>query len=220
MVIDLRAINKTVKILEAYYVSKNGYKLNGTGYDLILLVPAESTGLIKYSWLISGKILDNIPQTKIVSDIFQLIKGVLSIEEYATISRINVINSSHPFIRNVNFVVPGNDEMVQFNNQNIGGVDLDQAILLRPKFLKKAKEGNAVTFILNTGKKINAGIISIDKNLKIKHYTGKGLREIYGEQLPNFNKERAKELKSKSENYLITNEYIGFTNFNDIKNII
>jgi hypothetical protein len=220
MVIDLKAINKVTRILEAYFIHKNGYRLSGASYDLILLIPAESSGVVKYSWIISSRLFLVMPETTIVSELFTMIKGALSSEEFATIARINVIQYNNPFVRNVNFVVPGDSEMVQFNNQNIGGVDLNQAILIRSNFLKKAKEGSAVTFVVTNNRKVNAGIISIDKKFKIKHYTRKGLDEIFGQRLPNFNVQRANDLKLKSETYLIQHEYIGFTEMKDIKAVI
>jgi hypothetical protein len=130
MVADNKTIIKILSILEEYFIAKNKFELTGESYKLILLLPGEQSVPIKYSWLISAAIFDKKEEIEIVNELFTWAKEKLTMDEYNSILRINVLNSNHPFVKNVGFGVPFNCYSVQFNQVSIGDLNLHNAIYL------------------------------------------------------------------------------------------
>lgn len=213
------AISKTLRFFEKYLIEYAGYQL-GVNYDLILLIPEYSTYGAKYSWLISAQLLDDINQRDFIQDVLGKLKQSLSQEEYLSIARVNKLNSANSLIKDINFLYPFDQEITEINDSQIRDTyQIERAILLRSRILSKIRFPKAVTITLIDGKRINAGIISIDENFIIKHWTGKGLRELFA---PDRSKEEVKigeEIKAKGEEYLIAHQYISFTNLDDIEDV-
>jgi hypothetical protein len=59
----------------------------------------------------------------------------------------------------------------------------------------------------------------MDKNFVLKHFTGTGLRELFGNDLNSEQKEKAREILAKDEQSLIDNGYIRFTKLDEIESI-
>ena len=95
-------IEKILKSLERYMLRKNGFRLKGENYELILLLPSDKyVSDSKYSLLISAKILDNYQQKDMIRELLIDFKETLQFYEYNLISRINIIHSNDPFVKNL-----------------------------------------------------------------------------------------------------------------------
>lgn len=218
MVENFKTIVKILKVIECYYILKNQFKLDGSNFSLVLLVPSESYGPTKYSWILSGKLIDSEPETKVVNEIFKTIKESTTLKEYSTISRINILDTNHPLVKNINFTVPKTSvDIVQINGLSVGNFNLHNCILIRSSVLSYLIKDRAVTMTLNNNRIVNAGVISIDNEFIVKHYTGKGLRTLFNQE--DFDRAKVIELKAKGEDFLVENNYIGFTDLKDIRDI-
>lgn len=213
------AISKTLRFFEKYLLEHADYQL-GVNYDLILLIPEYSTYGAKYSWIISAKLLDNINQRDFIQDVLGRLKQSLSQEEYLSIARVNKLNSENTLIKDINFLYPFDQEITEINDAQIrDAYQIERAILLRSRILSKIRGGRATTITLVNGKRINAGIISIDNQFRIKHYTGKGLRELFAPDRSAEEIAKGEEIEAQGEDYLIANQYIAFTNLDDIEDV-
>jgi len=215
MVIDIK-IHNVLRRLERYFISLNDFKLNGRSYDLLLLLPADSGYTTKYTWIISSKYLDDKPQKKVIHELLEDFRSALSKEDFASVSRISIINSNAPTVKNLNFMFPYRSEIIEISNNSIGGVEFENAFILHSRLLDKLREGNAVTIQNREGDFINAGIISIDNQYRIKFYTGKGLRELFGRDRMDRENIKLVEKDRKSDDYLAENNLIDFIKFDDI----
>jgi hypothetical protein len=72
----------------------------------------------------------------------------------------------------------------------------------------------------NNSIKMSAGIKRIDTNFDVVYYTGKGLREMFKQNVTDIEPENADMLKQKSEEYLLQNDYMGKISFDSILRIV
>ena len=223
--VETKFIHTVVKRLEKYLVRKNDFQLNGDTYDLILFVPSDKyLSDVKYSLLISYGKLNNLNQKDVIKELLNDFKGGLKFEEYNAISRLNIIHSEAPFVKNLKFVFAFREQVIEIKDIPVGGVQIDFAYLAKSLVLDKLIENHALSIeIINQDrirKTINAGIIRIEKNYDVVYYTGKGLREIFKPDMTDEQKVIAEALKLNSEQYLIDNEYIGKINIDNILKVI
>lgn len=89
---------------------------------------------------------------------------------------------------------------------------------VNPDIVSKLKFNDTPILTLSDGSRINAGTIRVEDN-HLVHYTGKGLREIWKPNMTEEEMKIATELKSKSEEYLVENNYIAWTPLDTIVDI-
>jgi hypothetical protein len=212
--------HRTLKQLEKYLIRKTDFKLHGDSYDLILIVPSDKFDLdTKYSLIISAKIFDNKNDQPIIKELLGEFRNNFNIEDFNSLSRINILNSNAPLVKNINFMFKFRESVIEFNDYIIGGTKIEYGLLLLT-CLDKLIGGNAVVLKLTTGDTIAAGIIRMDNNFDIIHYTGKGLRELYDPNITEEKKAEIKHLLEQSEEEKIENGYITKTSLDLIEKII
>jgi hypothetical protein len=219
--VETKFIHTVLKQLEKYLVRKNNFHLLGDTYDLILFVPSDKyLSDAKYSLLISARKLNKLHQKDVIKELLNDFKEVLKFDEYNSISRLNIINSEDPFVRNLKMVFAFREEVIEINEIPVGGVRLDFAFLVKSLVLDKLVENKALVLEVKTKDNkvdaINAGIIRIENNFDVVHYTGKGLREIWKPDMTDEQRKDAAILKEKKEDYLMEHQYIAKTPFDDI----
>jgi hypothetical protein len=213
-------INKIIRKLEKYLIRKSGYSLRGENYALIILLPSDKFSYEgRYSLLISSETLDHINQKVIIKELLTEFKQSLLFEEYNSISRLNIINSGDPMVKNLSLIFPYREKIITLNNMEIGGVQIDFAYILKSLILDKLIFNQAVVFELMDGQKMKAGIKRIDSNFDIIHYTQKGLEEIWP-QVPNISQETIEYLRAQEEEYLFENKYLAKTSIDIIERIV
>lgn len=201
-------VNSIIKELEKFLIKKSNFRLTGDSYDLILLVPDDKYSLNnKFSLYISSVVLNKFTQKEILLELLTEFKNILTIQDYNTLSRINLLNSKEPFVRNMNLIYGIRERIIQLNEIRIGDMILDFAFLLKSLVLDKLIINRAAVFELNDGQVINAGIKRIEPNFDIVYYTGKGLREMWK---PILDQDilKADYLKSQEEDFLFANDYL------------
>src|SRR5579872_5347011 len=111
--VETLVINKIVKELEKYFIKKSRFVLSGEKYELILFEPVEKYDpQSKFSLFLSAKKFDNLNQKETIRDLFTFFKETLSHSEYNTISRISIINSNDPFVKNINYVFAFREQVI------------------------------------------------------------------------------------------------------------
>jgi len=215
-------IDKILKQLEKYLIRKNNYRLTGDNYGLILLEPSDKyISDTKYSLLISAKKLNGLSQKDVIKELLVDFKVVLKLEEYNALSRLNIIHSEDPLVKNLSFMLGQHrEEIIEINDMTIGGVKIDFAYLVKSLVLDKLIEGKAITIELINGQRINAGIIRIDENFDIVHYTGKGLSEIWKPDMTDEERENAEKLKTKPEEFLMQHQFVAKMPLDDIARVV
>ena len=216
-------IDKILKRLEKYIIRKNDFHLVGDNFDLVLFVPSDKyLSDTKYSLLISAKKLDNFKQKEVIKDLLTDFKEALNPDEYNAISRLNILHSEDPLVKNLKFVFAYRQPIIEINDIPVGGVNIDYAFLARSLTLDKLIENHALILEIknsdNQIETINAGIIRIDNNYDVVYYTGQGLREILK---PKNDEQKAKSamLKTQNESYLVQNNYISKIKLDNIVNV-
>ncbi|HEX7869467.1 MAG TPA: hypothetical protein VF455_05070 [Chryseobacterium sp.] len=220
-----KIINTVLKRLEKYLVRKNDFLLNGQTYDMILFVPTDKyLSDAKYSLLISSKHLNNLNQKEVIKELLNDFKEILKFEEYNSISRLNIIHSEDPLVKNLKFVFGFRESIIEINNTLVGGVQIDYALLVKSLVLDKLVKGKALILEVlnqeNIRQSINVGVIRMEKNFDIVYYTGKGLREIWKTDMTDEEKQIAENLKLKSEEFLIANHYVSKVNLGNVYKVI
>jgi hypothetical protein len=222
--VRMKFINKVLKSLEKYLLKKNNFHLTGENYDLILFTPVDKYRAdTKYSLLISAKLFNNLQQKEVIKDLLTYFKEVLESDEYSTISRLNIVNSEDPFVKNMKFTFPFRQEILEINNIYIGEANIDYAFLVKSLLLDTLIEGRAVTLeILNHGKIgiINAGILMVNSNYEIVYFTGKGLREMWKPDMTDMEKANAEKLRKMTETDLIRSEHIAKVEIDNIVRVV
>lgn len=219
--VDKIIIHTVLKRLEKYLVKKNNFQLSGETYDLILFIPSDRyQSNNKFSLLISFNKLNNLNQKDVIKELLTDFKDVLKFEEYNAISRLNIVHSEDPFVKNLKFVFAFREQILEINDIPIGGVQIDFAYLVKSLVLDKLIPNRALKMEIlnedNVRQTVNAGIIKIEKTFDVLYYTGKGLREMWKPDMTDVEKDKAENLKSKSENFLIQNQFIAKTNLDKI----
>jgi len=222
--VELHFIHTILKRLEKYLIKNNDFHLFGDNYDLILFIPSDKyLSDAKYSLLISAKSLNNLQQKDVIKELLNDFKGVLKFDEYNAISRLNILHSEDPFVKNLKFVFGFREEVIEIKETAIGGVTLDFGYYVKSLVLDKLIENNALVVEVkdqdNKLVTINAGIIRIETNFDVVHYTGKGLREIWRPEMNEEERKKAEVLKEKSEEFLMQNDYIHKTPLDNIRKV-
>ena len=87
------------------------------------------------------------------------------------------------------------------------------------KNIELLKEGHAGVMLLKDGTKTNYGVISTFHD-RVIYYNGKGLREIWDQNLTGKEREKAEQLKCLDKEELIDLGYVTITLFEDILEVI
>lgn len=213
-------IHKVEKVLEKYLLQKNDFVLKGYDFDLILLKHINSAYLEKYAWIVSSKHLDHIEREVFILDIFVLLKEILPFKEYSSVYSINKLKSTDQTVAKVNEALPFKGDYIDVNQLTVGSLEVEKGILIRSKVLPNLKERSAVTLILTSGVRMNAGIISMSPDFVIKYYTGKGLREMFPQEPDQTAMQHAKYLEMQNDDFLVAQGYLDFVPFDTIEEII
>lgn len=208
---------KLIKQLERFLLKKVNFSMSRANYDLILVVPSDEIDTHrKYSLILSSKNFDTQTQKELIIEILDFLKKSLTDNEYQSISRINIIKSNEPLVNNINFIFTQRTHAIEISNIKVGGIQIDEAILLKSLVLDKLKSNYATTFILTDGSTINAGIEKIRPNYDVLIYTGKGLREMFKPSMNAQEAVNADKLKKESEEFLISNDYMALIPLDNI----
>jgi hypothetical protein len=207
--------------LEMYLIKASDFKLRGDNYALMLFTPTDmGNPNTKYKITISAILFDKVDTDIIGNDIlFQLREFLKKNREFLYISHIEVLNSNGPFVKNMNAVFPFKSDVLEIGDTVIGGISVPYSFLCFSLKLETLREGSAIHFINTSDEIISAGIINIDHSYNIYYYTGKGLREIWGQNMTDIQKETAKILKEKPIDYLEQMGFVAHINYKDIKAI-
>lgn len=211
--VEAKFIQTVLKRLEKYLIRKNNFHLNGDTFDLILFVPTDKyVSDAKYSLIISAKCLNTFPQKEVIRELLYDFKGILKFDEYNAISRLNIIHSDDPIVKNLKLVFGLRENIIEINKIPIGGIRIDYALLVKSLVLDRLIENTVlIVEIKNENDQreiINMGVIRIEENFDVVYYTGMGLREIYKPDMTYEEQIIAEKLKQKSEDYLMQHHYI------------
>ena len=223
--VEKNIIQKILNRLEKYMIQRNGFRLLGDTYDLILFVPSDKyLSDAKYSLIISAKSLDGLHQKDVIRELLNNFKEVLMFDEYNALSRLNIIHSDDPLVKNLKLVFGFREELIELNEMPIGGVRIDFAYLVKSLVLDKLIENRALAVEVrlenHQSETIKMGIIRIEKNFEVVYYTSKGLRDMMKSDLTDEQKQLADKLKGKSEDFLIENKYIAKVAFENILKVV
>ncbi|MDZ4679408.1 MAG: hypothetical protein SH848_10840 [Saprospiraceae bacterium] len=224
--VETNLTHKVLKELEKFLIRANAYLLAGESYDLILLVPSDKyLSDAKYSLIISARKLNALRQRDVIKEMLSAFKEALEFDEYNSISRINIVHTDDPFVKNLkHLIATSQEEIMELVDVNVGGVTIDFAYLVKSMVLERLAFNRAVTLdVIDDNGLINrklAGVIRIDKNFDVVHYTGKGLGEIWKPEMTAEEKAHAENIKKQTEDYLISNQFIEKTRFDDIIRVI
>lgn len=218
-------IEKVLNQLEKFLIKKNNFHLLGYSYDLILFIPSDNfVSETKFSLLISADKLNHLNQRDVIRELLLNFKETLTSDEYNSISRINILHSEDPFVKNLKFVINIREKIFEINNLIIGGVQIDHGYFIKSLILDKIIESNALNMqILNKDGQtmiIPAGIIRIKSNFDVIFYTGKGLREFFNSNIVSEEKLDVWHLNKERENYLIHHGYVNSVPFDNIVKIV
>jgi hypothetical protein len=221
--VEVSFMEKVVKRLERYLIQKNGFRLQGLKYDLILFSTIDRYFLPdRYSLMLSSAVLDHSSLWDVAFELFSDMKKVLSGEEYLAVSNINVIHSDDPFVKKISRLYGSREPLVEIRDEIIAGTEIEFAYLVNSSLLGKLVEGKALAAEILCGDSvstINMGIIRIESNFDVVYYTGKGLREIFRPELTGDEKEHADFLKTQPEAFLIEHQYVSKIAFDSILKI-
>lgn len=218
--VDFNYISKIVRELELFFILENNNRLDGSTYSLILFVPLNrQEGRYKYNLILSAPQFDKYTRKEIISKIFGWLSNKITQKDLENIESVIVVNSSSPFIRSLDFIIPYKDGIKELDNISVGEVTIHHGILVFSNLLKKLKPGNAIRAELNDNRIINMGIYDIDENLNIYFYTGKGLMELFPNNQSDAEKTEADRIKAIGRDFLIANNYIDTININEISEV-
>ncbi|MHA3787583.1 hypothetical protein ACX0HA_05170 [Flavobacterium hauense] len=204
--------------LEKFLIYKNDFRLSGENYDLILFIPNDSYLEPNYTLLVSAKRLNALSQRDILMELLSNFQNNLQPNLYNSISRVNIINSNDSFVKNLKFMFPIKNRLVEINDIAIGGVNVERAIFVKPLILDKLVEGKILGIEIRSNdeiKVVKALVVKINHAYDVTYLTDIGIREI----AINLNDLRADYnslIKKYSEEYLVENKMIGKVNYDDI----
>jgi|GEM_PF-1701798 hypothetical protein len=221
----LTYIHKLLRQLEKFLIEKNGFQLSGETYDLILLIPSDRYSTdIKYSLVVSAKTLNHFHQKEVIKALLTYFKETLDNNEYNSITRINVINTEDPLVKNLKMMFGFREEAFELNDITIAGIRINFAYLIKSLILDKLIEGRALKLQIMDPEgnisDISAGIIRIERDFSIVYYTGKGLRELWKPDMSNEEKKHAQAIKNLPEHDLIENHFVSRKRLDDILKVI
>lgn len=176
-------IHTILKRLERYLIRLNNFQLNGRSYDLILIVPSDKYRYdSKYSLILSAEHLNTLNQREVIHDLLNDFKNTLQPEEYSALSRINILNTNDPFVKNLKLVFGFREEIIEINEIPVGEISIDFAFLVKSLVLDKLIANRAVVAEIETenhiSQTINMGPIKVEPNYDVVYYTPQGLRKI------------------------------------------
>lgn len=174
--VESKILYTILKRLEKYLIRKNNYQLSGDNYDLILFIPSDKyLSDAKYSLLISAEPLNHLHQKDVIRELLYDFKDVLMYDEYNAISRIQIIHSEDPFVKNLKLVFGFREEIIEINEIPVGGVRIDYAFLIKSLVLDKLIENKALIVEVKSKndrtETINMGVIRIEQNYDVVCYT-------------------------------------------------
>lgn len=219
--VETKFIRTVLKRLEKYLIRKNNFYLRGDTFDLILFVPSDKyLSDAKYSLIISAKSLNTLQEKDVIRELLNDFKGILKFDEYNAISRLNIIHTEDPFVKNLKFGFGFREEIIEINEIPVGGVRIDYAFLVKSLVIDKLIENRALIVEIKTENNqtetINMGVIRMEKNFDVVYYTGKALREMFKPEMTDEQRIIAEKLKKQPEDYLMLNHYIGKTALDNI----
>lgn len=219
--VENQLIHAVLKQLEKYIVRKNNFQLIGETYDLILFVPSDKyQSNNKFSLLISYRKLDHLNQKDVIKEILTDFKEDLRLEEYNSISRLNIVHSEDNLVKNLKFIFAFREQIFEIKDILIGGVQIDFAFLVKSLVIDKLIPNRALILEIltkeNLKQTIDAGVLRIERNFDIIYYTGKGLKEIWKHDMTETETEKAEFLKKQSEEYLLENQYLSKINLDQV----
>jgi len=173
-------LNKIVTNLEKYLIVKSNFKLIGNNYDLIFFVANDDNLLNStYSLVISAKTLNRYTEKDILMDLFQLLKDNLTPAEYTSVYKLNVIHTSDPFVKNMNFIFEPFKEkrkITEIIDLSIGSVYIQYGYLLKSLILDNLFQNKNVTILLKDDSQLKTKIVGIQNNFKVE--TSDGIIEL------------------------------------------
>ena len=170
-------LNKVINNLEKYLIVKSNYKLIGNNYDLIFLVANNEKDLLNttYSLIISSIILNRYNQRDVIMDLFQILKDNLTPIEYTSVFKLNIIHTSDPFVKNINFLFEPFKEkrkITEIIDFSVGNVYIRYGYLLKSLILDDLFQNKNVTFILKNEEQIKVQSKAIQNNFDIETSQG------------------------------------------------
>lgn len=222
MVTESILTDKVLRSLEKFIIAKSGFRLIGENkYNLVLLIPSDRFDFeTKHSLIVSSKSFDHLDSTALIRELLLFLKTSLTTNEYKAISRISIIRSTDSFVKAFGSFMFQSKPIIEIQDVVIGGITIDYGFVLNST-LEKLVENRAVTIIDVSGNSLNAGIKGIDHNFNILYYTEKGLREMWrNTEMSEEERENAKKLKQKGDDYLLEHGYLAIISFDQIERVV
>lgn len=163
------ALNKIIQRLENYFIQLCDFRLTGETFDLLLLLPVESSYTSKFSLLISSKYLNGRSPKQTIGDLYHDFKASLSAQEYVSISNITVMDSNNALVKHLKTMFPFPENIVELTNMTIGGTEIEKAFILRMPMLALLKKGNIVHIRDDSGGSFSGRLLSMDNNFNLKY---------------------------------------------------
>ncbi|MCW3124862.1 MAG: hypothetical protein JWO03_520 [Bacteroidetes bacterium] len=205
--------------LEMYFLKTAGFHLRGDNYSLMLITPTDNGNpLSKYKIILSATLFDRFDNEHLAKDILLQLREYLKTDrEYLLVSHIEVVNSNHPFVQNINAVFPFKTDLFEVGETVIGGVPIPYSFLCYSQKLELLRTGSALQLIDVSEQIFAAGILGINELFQVEYYTGSGLREIWTSNMNEEKKVIAKTLKTKTLEELEALGYAAKIDYNRIK---
>lgn len=118
-------VKKIVSSLEKFERKKGEF-------SLIMLIPTDPANIIgsKLTLLISAQWLDKMSQKDAYELVVNCLRKNLNDDEFPYIARVTFINTSDEFVKVINSAFKVKKSIVNLENVNIFGVQIDRAYLL------------------------------------------------------------------------------------------
>jgi len=201
--------NKLVRVLEKFIIRKSNFRLIGNNYELILLVPNETSSFDRmFSLILSSKILDKLSVKEIVSNLLVDLQKELTINEYNLISRINIIDSSDSLVKNLKTIFSFNESVIYIKDIQVGMTNIESAYLLKSILLSDLIENGIKDVELINGDKKKIIIRRIDSSYNLICYSEKAIKEIWTHSDDIESSKKADFIKSQEEEYLFKESYL------------
>lgn len=110
-------------------------------FSLIMLIPTDPANIIdsKLTLLISAQWLDKMNQKDAYELVVNCLRGYLNNTEFPYMARVTFINSSDKFVKAINSIFKVKRGVVNLENVNISGIQIDRAYLLESKKIDDSK---------------------------------------------------------------------------------
>lgn len=205
--------------LEKFLIYKNEFKLTGDNYELVLFIPNESSfSQSNYTLLLSAKKLNALSQRDILMQLLSNFHDNLEPIYYNAISRINIINTNDSFVKNLKFIFPVKNHMIEINDIAVGGVNIEHGILIKPSILDKLIEGKILVLEIKSSegaKFLKALIVKINQSFEVVYLTDLGINELKF-NLDNLNANYISLIEKYTEQYMLDVNMMGKVYYDDI----